>query len=242
VGIIVKKTKVAKSLVACLIIAAITASGFTVFASNGSKTLTAYFNNIRIMVDGELIIPKDANGNEVEPFTVNGTTYLPVRAVANALGKDVTWDGSTQTVYIGQVPGKATYMFDVLNAYEVGGYGAQIEENASFNMLGESYMHGVAFTEVTWGMWSRDAETSASYNLKGQYKTIRGVIGHIDGAKGGDGTLRIDLDGKTYKAYTISSDMLTKEIAIDVTGVQLMKISINAGSDAKWGFGNVTIE
>ena len=131
-----KKTKGwQKSLVACLIIAAITVSGITVFASNGSKTLIAYFNNIRIMVDGELIIPKDASGNEVEPFTVNGTTYLPVRAVASALGKDVTWDGNTQTVYIGQVPGKTTYMFDLLKAYEVYGYGAQIEENASLICL-----------------------------------------------------------------------------------------------------------
>ncbi|MBQ9997667.1 MAG: hypothetical protein IJP19_01465, partial [Clostridia bacterium] len=30
----------------------------------------------------------------------NGTTYLPVRAVASALGMDVDWDGNTSTVIL----------------------------------------------------------------------------------------------------------------------------------------------
>ncbi len=47
-------------------------------------------------------MPKDANGNVVEPFTMNGTTYLPVRAISNALEKDVEWDGEAFSVYIGK--------------------------------------------------------------------------------------------------------------------------------------------
>jgi hypothetical protein len=76
----------------------------TAFASIGTYSLTASFANIRIFVDGKHVDPKDATGASVEPFTINGTTYLPVRAIAEALGMEVSWDNSTQTVYIGALP------------------------------------------------------------------------------------------------------------------------------------------
>lgn len=50
------------------------------------------------------ITPKDTNGKVVEPFIVDGTTYLPIRAVSEALGKDVYWNGQTNTVYINENP------------------------------------------------------------------------------------------------------------------------------------------
>ena len=76
----------------------------TAFAESMQKTITAVYNNIKIVVNGETITPKDANGNAVEPFIVDGTTYLPVRAISQALGEDVDWDGATSTVYIGEKP------------------------------------------------------------------------------------------------------------------------------------------
>lgn len=39
------------------------------------------------------------------PFVYNGTTYVPLRYVAEALGKPVKWDGATGTIYIGKSPG-----------------------------------------------------------------------------------------------------------------------------------------
>lgn len=41
---------------------------------------------------------KDANGMAVEPFAIDGTTYLPVRAVSDAVGLDVEWDQKNQQV------------------------------------------------------------------------------------------------------------------------------------------------
>jgi hypothetical protein len=68
------------------------------------RQIAAHFNNIRVVVDGVLITPRDGLGNVVEPFVVDGTTFLPVRAVAEALGQNVDWDGTTNTVYIGEAP------------------------------------------------------------------------------------------------------------------------------------------
>ncbi|GEM_PF-3268293 len=71
------------------------------------KKLTAYYTSggktISIYINGTKLTPKDGNGKVVDPFTVNGTTYLPVRAIAEAFGKTVTWDGSTASVKIDNV-------------------------------------------------------------------------------------------------------------------------------------------
>ncbi len=74
------------------------------FAANTQKTATAVYNNISIVVDGTKVVPKDVNGNVVDPFIIDGTTYLPVRALANALGQGVSWDQATSTVNIGGEP------------------------------------------------------------------------------------------------------------------------------------------
>lgn len=79
-------------------------SATTGFALNGSIQKMLEYRDIKICVDGERITPMDAEGNYVEPFIIDGTTYLPVRAVANALGKEVSWDGNTHTFYIGKKP------------------------------------------------------------------------------------------------------------------------------------------
>lgn len=69
------------------------------------KTININYRDIKICVDGKEITPTDASGNPVEPFISEGTTYLPVRAVASAFNKEVSWDGETNTVYLGKQPG-----------------------------------------------------------------------------------------------------------------------------------------
>ena len=69
-------------------------------AASKTETIDITFRSIRIVVDGEEFVPKDVNNNLVEPFIYNGTTYLPVRAVSQALGREVSWDGDTSTVNI----------------------------------------------------------------------------------------------------------------------------------------------
>lgn len=70
------------------------------------KQLTAYFTSggkpISLYVNGTKV-DKDANGKAVTPFTIDGTTYLPVRIVAEALGKDVKWDSATASVKINDI-------------------------------------------------------------------------------------------------------------------------------------------
>ena len=81
-------------------------NGF-VYAAQNNDVVQRIFNNIKITLNGNEIIPKDVNGNSVEPFIIDGTTYLPVRAIGYALGLNVDWDSSTNTVVLSDTQYKA---------------------------------------------------------------------------------------------------------------------------------------
>lgn len=87
-----------------LLIGSMTAGAF---AATGSQNIRATYKNIKVAVNNTVVSLKDAQGRTVEPFVYNGTTYLPVRGVATALGQQVSWDASTNTVYVGEQPTKA---------------------------------------------------------------------------------------------------------------------------------------
>lgn len=74
-------------------------------AALAGKTIQV-FTGVDIYIDDVKLIPKDANGNPVEVFVYNGTTYLPVRAVGEAVGKAVQWEGKTNSVYLGKHTGE----------------------------------------------------------------------------------------------------------------------------------------
>ncbi len=69
-------------------------------ASSGKLTLEVA--PIQIQVNGEAFRPVDANGNAVMVFTYNGTTYAPLRALAEAYGLEVGYDAARNTATVGQ--------------------------------------------------------------------------------------------------------------------------------------------
>jgi hypothetical protein len=111
----------------------------TVFASVGTYPLMASFASIRIFVDNRPIDPRDANGTSVEPFIVNGTTYLPVRAVAEALGMEVGWDNATKSVYIGTIPEPPKPAEPAVPPAEAALKQWLSEKGADFKLVMESY-------------------------------------------------------------------------------------------------------
>lgn len=90
-----------KRVIAALFLAAVVlALSLSVSASTGTVTKELSYSEIKIQLDGEELLPMDAAGNYVEPFIIDGTTYLPVRGIASALRLDVGWDGATKTVLL----------------------------------------------------------------------------------------------------------------------------------------------
>lgn len=76
------------------------------FAATGSKTIQVAYDNIKIYIN-EKLTPMMTDGQTVEPFTYGGRTYVPLNAVAAALGQQVSWDDKTKSIYIGSQPTKS---------------------------------------------------------------------------------------------------------------------------------------
>lgn len=78
--------------------------GLPVTALAVSGTITIEVSPISVLVDGEVFQPKDAKGNDVMVFTYNGTTYAPLRALAEAYGLEVGYDGERNIATVSKQP------------------------------------------------------------------------------------------------------------------------------------------
>ena len=70
-------------------------------AANASAATSAQLRpDMTIIIDGAEQTFYNAQGQEVHPILCDGTTYLPVRAIGEVMGKNVDWNQSTKTVTI----------------------------------------------------------------------------------------------------------------------------------------------
>ena len=94
------------SRILCGIVVAAIVTSLIASATQSTKKINVTYRDIKLSTDGTEFTPLDAEGNVVEPFIYEGTTYLPVRAVGEALGRDVSWNNDTSTVIISGKPAK----------------------------------------------------------------------------------------------------------------------------------------
>lgn len=66
------------------------------------KKIDVLYNNIKIIVNGKTA------ASDPEPFIYNGTTFVPVRLIGEALGMDVQWDRARNAVVIQGQQGQET--------------------------------------------------------------------------------------------------------------------------------------
>lgn len=103
-----------------VVITALIAAAPTAMATVGKKTIDVVYSDIRIVVDGKEVTPRNAGGQVVEPFSYEGTTYLPVRAAVDAItggNKSVDWDQDTHTIYIGGKPAQEIVDMSTMKFY-----------------------------------------------------------------------------------------------------------------------------
>ncbi|MBD0380500.1 peptidylprolyl isomerase [Paenibacillus sedimenti] len=79
-------------------------SGTAAFAA-GSQIEVA-FRNLKYMFDGEEKVPAEGKS-----FIYEGSTYVPLRFVSEALGKKVEWDEANETIWIGGNPKQVVATF-----------------------------------------------------------------------------------------------------------------------------------
>ena len=98
-----KKSHIAAALAltSCMVVGAAAVNGLP-------QSVTATFRpDVTLQVNGTAYTIRDTNGNEVAPLLYNGTTYVPLATLGQALGVQVSWDAATQTVVVTDQGGQA---------------------------------------------------------------------------------------------------------------------------------------
>lgn len=215
-----------------------------------TQMIEANYMGIKLVVNGVEVTPKDAAGHEVEPFASNGTTYLPVRAVAAALGQDVEWEGETRTVYIGDnIPGKETNWMQKLPPYQLNNAEAYdgSDHTKFFTVAGKQQSQGVvlkahavydgAQVDGTTHKKSSDGyKGTAIWNTDLQYKTMKVTVGHM-GDDQHDFQLEVYLDGVYSHTIDLPWSAAPKKLSIPVNyapNVRLELCGAEEGAYTHW--------
>jgi hypothetical protein len=92
-----KYRKIAKLVAVMMLVMSFSSTGF---ASWLDQTIKASYRNITVFVNGTLKQARTAQGTVVEPFIVDGTTYVPLRGIAEMLGYTVNFNPTTYRIDI----------------------------------------------------------------------------------------------------------------------------------------------
>lgn len=214
--------------------------GGALAATTGTmKTIQVMVGGISLFVEGKPFAAKDAHGNPIEPIIYEGTTYLPLRAVAAALDKEITYDGKTSSVYIGKMPGGKQIPLEELK-----------ESDSLYSYVDLLYTSFTMKDKTITGhnrLVLADPEAYITYNLNAQYRSIDGefAIPYVDDwddrsakikfysvAESGEETLLAE--------FTTTTGKEPVKISVDLHGVNTLKIRTEENFD-QGVFYNMTI-
>ena len=164
-----------KKLISSLVLTLVLLCGIAIGAgaSGALQEIKAYLDpSITIKMEGEAQTFLDAKGNRVYPITYQGSTYLPVRAVAGLAGFEVNWDQATRTVDLGE--SKGVDLIDTYKAYQlddtVWSWAKQVQtaDGQNEDISGVSCSHWLSFGTYPSGA----GDAAASFNLLGKHETL----------------------------------------------------------------------
>lgn len=91
-----------KWMIAGLASAVLASGSAGAVAGANLQQIKAYLHyGLKVEVNGDVYTLKDGNGKTLTPITYGGLTYLPTRALADALDVPITYDAANQKVKIG---------------------------------------------------------------------------------------------------------------------------------------------
>ncbi|GAA0136982.1 hypothetical protein YSY43_38230 [Paenibacillus sp. YSY-4.3] len=189
-------------------------------ASSQLQEIKAFLNGgIKVRVDGNIAELKDANGKAVLPITYNGTTYLPVRAVADVLNVPVKYDAEANEVLLGEqsegVPVKQGDFNNTLYSKDPSQttFNGQDYKEVLFSPPGENFNY-------------------AAFSPNGKYKKL-----YLQFAAVGDNVEYIEIKDNDNnillkKVEGISPGSGMQTIEVDIAGVKNIAINVTKAKEA----------
>ena len=188
--------KTTKLIVTGAMCAALAATSFAA----GSLINIAVDPTIKILVNGEEFKPKDVNGKDVMVFVYEGTTYAPLRALAEAYGLEVGYDANLKMATVSEPGMSQTTVYDDTNYYtdtavETIGMKNAAEkakrylESSAFSYEGlveQLEYEGYTYDEAVYGVdrcgadWYEQAEKKAKRYLESSAFSYDGLVGQLE--------------------------------------------------------------
>ena len=183
---------------------------------------------IKVFWDGiETDLP-NARGERVEPFIYNGTTYVPLRAMAGLMGLPVAWNQQELAVYLdGERPSGT-----IIPASQMVNYDGNknrdnyVKKTYKYNLKDKTYICEEAFVGYS--------DTSFEYMLNGHYSRLTATAvmpyesvgsnreGHISFYSCGDGE-----DWELIDSYDLQQTKGEVDIDVDLRSVDNLRISLS---------------
>ncbi|MEC0105348.1 NPCBM/NEW2 domain-containing protein [Paenibacillus taichungensis] len=205
-------------------------TGATAYAAGG-KMIEVFYSVNDIKVDHISKMPK----GDLKPFLYNGTTFVPLAFMSNALGQPVKWDAKNKTVLIGEdhggkiiYPGKdikpinTQSALGIYNTFEVVYDGPIATDN-----IGNEYSNYHTYSLSS----NRDNWIYDEYYLNGQYSEFKATVGLFERFKSTRETLTltINLDGKEAYSGDFKAGDPPAEINVNLKNASKMKIQVSNG-------------
>lgn len=226
-----------KKFTAGLLTGVILASSITTFAASGR--MIEVFDNVKKVVVNKIEKPFDKDN---KPFAYNGTTYVPLRFVADALGEAVSWDGKTGTVYIGETNNKNAHYWEKdikkMNIQQRGGlnwsYWYDTKGETARDNLNNVYSNFLVMGIDCNGLYYNSYQLM-EFPLSGKYKEFNATVAptndYLESSAMVD--VNIYLDEEKVYSMTVTNGNMPKNININTTGANKIGFEIVQNSNYK---------
>ena len=221
-----------KKIVVLLLVCVLILGGKIVF-SNSITSITAQINPaINYTLDGEKFVPRDMDGSVMDTIIYNGRSYVPLRAIAEAMDIAVDWEGSTSTIILGEKEGKGQSLFS-MNFKTTGSALVDVQKTTESKFLtftagaqNVAFEEGI-FIENTSSSTSASASIIFNTNKKYQKLYLKTFI-HKDTDSNVEIEIFGDNDVRIYSDTIAFGDI--NELVVDVGGQDSIEIVFKTNS------------
>lgn len=195
---------------------ALASVSITATASSLLEDIRAYLNKgIKVTIDGVPWQPQ-LNGSPLYPITYNGSTYLPVRAVSEALDVPIRWDAEANTVHIGGT----SELVPILSEPHIK-LSATITEDEQ-----DRKIQGMDYGQVVW--FEKILHSTSRFGLEPGAQYTKLVLKM--GIEGDDTRIKLinDTTSSEIKSVLLTEADGVVEIEAGITGMQKIIVEVSA--------------
>ncbi|WLR52021.1 stalk domain-containing protein [Bacillus tianshenii] len=190
-------------------------------AAPALEKVSSYLNwSLNFKVDGQNWTPTDQNGDKLSAITYNNRTYLPVRAVGEAVGTAVDYDAATKTVILGKTNTSASI---TAAGIDTGAYAMTTQDKRYTVQNGTDYGSGVVLEGIN------SAEKDFTLQPNGKYQSLSLTVFGL-----GEERVRVkiyDENDTVLKDFTVSAGS-SEAVSVNIGSAKNIRIGAESSPGA----------